>query len=56
LRSSGFGEVKVFFIMWLVRIVVRAAPETVEVIVGVRGDVVDYGEEFIEVAEEEGLV
>jgi hypothetical protein len=56
LRSCGFREVKVFVIVGLVRVVVCATPETVEVIVRVGGDVVDYGEEFVEVAEEEGLI
>jgi hypothetical protein len=56
LRSWWFREVKVFVIVRLVRVVVCAAPETVEVIVRVGGDVVDHGEEFVEVAEEEGLI
>ena len=56
LTPVRFGEIKIFFILRLVRVVVCAPPETVEVVVGVRGYVVDYGKKFVEVAKEEGLV
>lgn len=54
--SSGFGEIEIFFFVGLVGVIICAAPETVQVVVWVGGDVVYYGQEFVEMAEEEGLM